>query len=259
MDIPMWLFLCGAAVAGLVLGGLSTVFIHRWIVERPILDPIHCFCPTCEHPLSLADSLPLIGFILCRGRCRHCGASIGLRYPLVELVSMVWALALALHYGPTPSFAAYLVLGQMLMTGSFIDFETYLLPNRVTLGGAGLALAASFVLPQPGWVQAVLGALAGGGFFWVLQQGYRLWRKEEGLGTGDVKLMFMIGALTGLQGLPFAVLCGALIGLLGSVVYMIRSGTGLATRIPFGPFLALGGLIYLLVGRDAMAWWVTLQ
>ncbi|MDC0335667.1 prepilin peptidase, partial [Pseudodesulfovibrio sp.] len=209
MDVPTWLFYIIAAVVGLELGGLASIFIQRWIDEKPILKPGRSRCPSCEHHLSWRDTIPVLSYFLLGGRCRHCDTSIGGQYMLVEISCLAWALALAHHFGPTLSWGVHVVLGCLLIAGSFIDFETFLLPNRITLGGAVLALAASFFLPEPGWQDALLGAVAGGVFFWVLQQGYRLWRKEEGLGTGDVKLMYMIGAMTGLTGLPLTILAAA--------------------------------------------------
>nr|WP_321512770.1 A24 family peptidase [uncultured Pseudodesulfovibrio sp.] len=257
--IPTWIFFLAAGVIGLELGSLATIFIQRWIDEVPILRPTGSRCPSCEHALGLLDTIPLLSFILLKGRCRHCEAVIGAQYMLVELSCMAWALASAYRFGLSPEWAVYLVLGVMLIAGSFIDFETFLLPDRVTLGGAGMALAASFFLENGvGWRSATLGAVSGAGAFWILQQAYRLVRKEEGLGTGDVKLMAMIGGMTGLPGLPLTILIGSLSGLVGSVYYTIRPGKdGIKGRVPYGPFLSLGCMVYLLYGKEIMKWWIS--
>lgn len=253
--IPNWMFYLMAAVAGLELGGLATIFIQRWIDEKPILKPWRSACPSCEEKLDWRDTIPILGYLLLKGRCRHCEVPIGGQYMLVEISCLAWSLALAHLFGFSLDWAIYLVLGVILIAGSFIDFETFLLPNRVTIGGAALALAASFVLDSPGWQNGVLGSLAGGVFFLVLQQTYRLLRREEGVGTGDVKLMFMIGAMVGLKGLPLTVLIAALTSAVGSVFFVLRSGSeGMKTRIPFGPFLSLGCLLYVLYGRQIGAW-----
>ena len=256
--IPLWAFYLAAAILGLELGGLSTIFIQRWIDEQPILRPGRSRCPSCEARLGWLDTIPVLSFILLRGRCRHCGASIGAQYLLVELSCLAWSLAAAHRWGLSPEWGVYLVLGVMLVAASFIDFETFLLPDRITLGGTALALAASFVLDgAPSWRDACLGAGVGAGLFWALQQLYRLWRKEEGLGTGDVKLMAMVGAMTGLAGLPLTILVGSLTGVAGSVFYMFRPGRGgIRGRVPYGPFLSLGCMIYLLYGREIMRWWM---
>jgi len=254
--IPTWIFYIIAAVAGLELGGLATIFIQRWIDEQPILKPGRSMCPACEHKLSWLDTIPVLSYFLLGGRCRHCDDRIGGQYMLVEISCMAWSLALAFHFGMTLYWPIHLVLGCMLIAGSFIDFETFLLPNRITFGGAVLAVAASFVLENPGWQDAILGAVFGGMFFWILQQAYRLWRKEEGLGTGDVKLMLMVGAMTGLTGLPLTILAAAVTSALASAFYVLRpGGEGLKTRIPFGPFLSLGCMVYVLYGEPIMRWW----
>ena len=255
-NIPQWAFFFAAAVIGLESGGLVSIFIHRWIDELPIISPGRSMCPSCKHRLDWRDTIPILSYFLLKGRCRHCGEAIGGQYMLVEISCLAWSLAAAHKFGPSLEWVVYLVLGCMLIAGSFIDFETFLLPNRVTIGGAVLALAASLVLAEgPRWQDAVLGALVGGGLFWLLQQGYRLWRRDEGLGTGDVKLMCMIGAMTGFSGLPFTILAGAVTGALGSMVYMLKpSGQGFKTRIPFGPFLSLGCMIYILYGERLIHW-----
>jgi leader peptidase (prepilin peptidase)/N-methyltransferase len=257
-SLPTWFFFVCAAAVGLELGGLATIFIQRWIDERPILRPGRSVCPSCGHGLGWRDTIPLLSYLLLRGRCRHCRTRIGSQYLLVEVSCLAWSLALAHHFGPTPAWGVHLVLGCMLVAGSFIDFETFMLPDRITLGGTALALVAGVFLPEPGWRDSVAGALCGGGFFWLLQRAYRLWRGEEGLGTGDVKLMCMIGAVTGLTGLPLTILAAACTSGLGIAVYVLRTGAGgLKTRIPFGPFLSLGCMLYVLYGEPVMRWWNT--
>ncbi|EGB16391.1 Prepilin peptidase [Pseudodesulfovibrio mercurii] len=258
MDIiPTWAFYLAAAVAGLELGGLSTIFIQRWIDEEPICRPGGSKCPSCNARLAWRETIPLVSFLLLRGRCRHCGAPIGVQYVLAEVACMAWALASAHTFGLSPEWGVYLILGVMLIAGSLIDFETFLLPDRITLGGTAMALAASFFLRTgPTWQEALLGAAVGAGLFWVLQQLYRLWRGQEGLGTGDVKLMAMIGAMTGLSGLAPTILVGSVTGALGSVYYMLRPGRGgIRGRVPYGPFLSLGCLLYLLYGPQLLRWW----
>ncbi|BCS90028.1 prepilin peptidase [Pseudodesulfovibrio sediminis] len=254
--IPTWIFMVGAALVGLEMGGFSSIFIQRWIDEQPILKPWRSRCPSCKEPLVWRDTVPVISYLLLKGRCRHCDARIGPQYMLVELSCMAWSLAVAQEFGLSPEWAVYLLLGVMLIAGSFIDFETFLLPDRITLGGTVIALAASFVLREgPAWQDAFIGAVVGAGLFWFLQQGYRLWRGEEGLGTGDVKLMAMIGAMTGLAGLPFTILVSSATGAVGSIIYAIRPGSGgIKGRVPYGPFLSLGCMVYLLYGQDILRW-----
>lgn len=254
--IPTWLFAIIAAVTGLELGGLATIFIQRWIDEKPILRPGSSTCPSCECKLGWADTIPVLSYLLLKGKCRHCDTTIGAQYMLVELSCFAWSLAAAYHFGPSLEWGVYLVLGVMLVAGSFIDFETFLLPNRITYGGAAIALAASFFLEHPGWQQAGMGAAVGGGFFWILQHAYRLLRGEEGLGSGDVKLMLMLGAMVGLRGLPLTILIASATSAVGCAFYVFRAPKDEKNlRIPFGPFLSLGAMLYVLYGEAIIRWW----
>ncbi|WP_147820824.1 prepilin peptidase [Salidesulfovibrio onnuriiensis] len=248
-----------AAVLGLVLGSFYTACIHRYVAELSLIRPLRSFCPHCGTSLAWYDNLPLLSYLLLRGRCRHCKRPIGLRYPAVEFLSLAWAVALVLKFGLSLPWLIYMVFGGLFIVGSFIDFELYILPNRITLGGAVLALAVQAFFGWAALKGALVGAMAGGGFFWVLQQGYRIVRREEGLGTGDVKLMLCIGALVGVGGLPMTILAAAVSALAASVVYMRHpDGSGVRTRIPFGPFLCLGAMLHILAGNEVLAWYFSL-
>lgn len=248
-----------AAVLGLVLGSFYNVCIYRYVQEVPMNKPRRSFCPACRTSLAWFENIPLVSYWVLGGKCRHCGESISRQYFVVELISLVWAVALALKVGITIPWLVYMVFGGLFIVGSFIDFEIYILPDRITLGGTILALAIKALFGWSALKGALLGAAIGGGVFWILQQLYRIARKEEGLGTGDVKLMLCIGALVGPWGLPFSVLSGAIAALVGSLVYMrLPESRGLRTRIPFGPFLCLGAMLQLLMGREVLAWYLTL-
>ncbi|NDV19394.1 prepilin peptidase [Pseudodesulfovibrio sp. JC047] len=255
--IPHWFFFVAAGILGLELGGIASIFIQRWIDEVPILKPGRSRCPSCLHKLGLTETIPLVSFLWLKGRCRHCNAAIGAQYLLVELACMAWSIAVAYRFGLSPEWGVYLVLGVMLIVGSLIDIETFLLPDRVTLGGTCLALVASFFLENGvDWQRAFLGAAMGAGLFWVLQQGYRLMRGQEGLGTGDIKLMAMIGAMVGVGGLPLTLFVGSFTGAIASLFYTFSSGKdGIHGKVPYGPFLSLGCMVTVLYGSDIMAWW----
>ncbi|WP_457572331.1 prepilin peptidase [Desulfovulcanus sp.] len=236
-----------AFVFGLILGSFYNVCIHRYLTGQSIILPAS-HCPMCEHKLSWWENIPLISFIILRGRCRACGQKISLRYPAVELISGLSALGLAVRFGPGVIFFVYLFFFGLLIVASFIDLDSFILPDIITLPGGVLAVAASFILPIS-WQDALLGAVLGSGSFWVLQKGYKLLKGVDGLGTGDVKLMFMLGALLGWQGLPVMVFIAALTALMASLYYLKKDKSkGTQTRIPFGPFLSLGAIICTLAG-----------
>lgn len=253
--IPSWLYILIAAVIGLEFGGLATIFIQRWIDEKPILTPGRSRCPCCEEKLDWCDTIPVLSYFLLKGRCRHCDASIGGQYLLVELSCLAWSLALLDLHGPSLAWGVHFVLGCMLIAGSFIDFETFLLPDRITLGGTGLALAASLFLETPGWQGALLGAVAGALIFWIIER-YYTWRNKFGIGLGDVKLMCMIGAMVGISGLPLTILLTGLASYIALGAMALKSGREVfAKAIPYGPFLSLGCMLYILYGEQIMRWW----
>lgn len=237
-----------ALILGLMLGSFYNVCIHRYLTGQSVVLPAS-HCPQCGNTLSWWENIPLLSFILLRGRCRACGKPISWRYPIVEAVSGVWSLLLALQFGPSGAWVAYMATGGLLIIMSFIDFQEFILPDVFTLPGAVLAFAGTTLLVGMPWQDALLGGVIGAGAFWVLQKGYYLLRGVEGLGTGDIKLMLMLGILVGWQGLPMMIFLAALTALAASLGYMAKTAhQGMRTRIPFGPFLSLGAMLQILYG-----------
>jgi leader peptidase (prepilin peptidase) / N-methyltransferase len=242
------IFPIGSLLLGLALGSFYNVCIHRYLTGQSIVLPAS-HCPQCRHSLAWWENIPLLSYLLLRGRCRGCGKHISLRYPLVEAVSGLWALALAVQFGLGWEWLVYMVAGGLLIVMSFIDFAEYILPDVFTLPGAVAAFAGMVFLVGMPWQDSLLGALIGAGGFLLLQQGYYLIRRVEGLGTGDIKLMLMLGALVGWQGLPLLIFLAAFTALAASLGYMAKNAhQGMQTRIPFGPFLSLGAMLHILCG-----------
>lgn len=248
-------FILAAAVLGLCLGSFYNVCIHRYLSGESIVWP-GSHCPLCGHRLAWWENIPLVSFLILRGRCRECTGSISVRYPLVEIVSGTISALLAWKFGLTWAWAVYTFFAGLLIVASFIDFAAYILPDILTLPGAGLALAFTPLLPLP-WFDAFVGAAAGFAVFWILQYGYKAIKKQEGLGGGDVKLMLLIGTLVGWKGLPLTIFLASCLGLAASLFYLYRErNRGMQTRIPFGPFLALGAYVYILCGERIWAWYL---
>jgi leader peptidase (prepilin peptidase) / N-methyltransferase len=260
------LFLAFCALAGLVLGSFATCAGFRMARDGSVLSPARSFCPACGHTLTWRENIPLLGYLCQGGTCRFCGGRIPARYPLTELLSAAFALAAGLVFGPTPHLLAALCFATLCLVLSLIDLETYLLLDVLTLPGAALAFACSALLPPlwtlgVGWRQALWGALAGGGGFWLIAELYRRLRKIEGLGLGDAKLMLLFGALLGPAAVPVILFAGACLALPAGILAMRKAEAegaedGLHTRLPFGPFLCAGALGYLLFGPHLLHWWL---
>jgi leader peptidase (prepilin peptidase)/N-methyltransferase len=251
-------FPLAACILGLILGSFSNVCIHRYIKGESIVLPTS-HCPLCKHKLAWWENIPLLSYLLLWGKCRSCREDIHWRYPVVEGISGLWALLLALKFGPETAFAVYLFFGQILIIISFIDLEIFILPDIYTLPGSVAALAATVLFLGLPWSSSLIGALAGGGTFLILQQGYKWLKGRDGLGAGDIKLMFLLGALLGWQALPLVVFMAAVSALTVSLVYLRQANAkGLQTAIPFGPFLSLGGMLYILTGPQILHWYLGL-
>ncbi|MFP4130951.1 MAG: prepilin peptidase [Thiohalospira sp.] len=273
---PETLWIALAALLGLVVGSFLNVVALRlparlWYRHRRecredlglvgeaeppppglLWPPSHC--PACGHRLRPRENVPVLSWLLQRGRCRACGAPVSARYPVVELAAAGLAVWAVLAAGPGPEAVALAGLGWTLLTLALIDLDHQLLPDGPTLGllWAGLLLAVAGIGPAP--TAAILGAAAGYGALWLVATGYRTLAGREGLGGGDLKLLAALGAWVGWQPLPLVVIAaavpGAIIGLL-----LTAAGRDRHEPLPFGPFLALGGWLIALHG-DRLARWL---
>lgn len=241
-----------ALLLGLCLGSFYNVCVHRYLSGESVIWPAS-HCPQCKHVLAWWENIPLLSFVLLRGRCRSCAESISWRYPALELLSGLLGMCFALVYGPTLQWAVYMVFLGIFLVASFIDLDSFTLPDILTYPAAILALATPLFIPVD-WFETVLGSIFGAGSFLLLQQAYLRLRKIDALGMGDVKLMLSLGALVGVYKLPIMIFLSSLSALLTFMPAMIRPGSkGLRMKIPFGPFLCLGAVLTLLFGEDILS------
>jgi leader peptidase (prepilin peptidase)/N-methyltransferase len=243
---PLLLIL--AVLLGLVLGSFYSVCVTRYLNGTSIVSP-PSHCPQCGRRLRPWELIPLLSYLLLRGRCAGCRTPIPLFYPAIELASASWAVLVMLATGPTWWFLGYLALGGLFIVASAIDLKVYLLPDILTYPAAALGFALGACHPAIGPLAAAIGAVSGFGLFWLLAMAYRLAKGVDGLGGGDVKLMLSIGGAVGWMGLPYAILCGSLAALIASPIYVLGKGKGRSMPIPFGPFLCLGAMVQLLYGQ----------
>jgi leader peptidase (prepilin peptidase) / N-methyltransferase len=241
---------------GLAVGSFLNVCIHR-IPRGESLTLPPSRCPQCEYRLRWFDNIPVVSYAALGGRCRKCRARIPIRYPLVELATM----ALFVIHGEVFGWSALLVprlLFACAMVVLFaIDLEHQLLPNVITIPALVIGLISSAVLP-PGLVDALIGIVVGGGVLWLIGEAYFRYSGQEGMGGGDVKMLAMIGAFLGWKLVLVTLVLSSVAGsLIGVFVIVLKRG-GLKYALPYGTFLALGGLVASIAGDSIVNWYVSL-
>lgn len=250
-------------LASACLGSFFNVCIWRMPRHESIAWP-GSHCPGCGHPLGLFDNIPVLSWLFLRGRCRYCRKPITPRYLVVELLTAFLFTALVWWHGPTPLALAYVVFSGMLVIGTFIDIEHYILPDRITLGALAAGLLASALWPalhgasswRDGLLASAAGAALGGGLLLLVGFVGKLALRKDAMGLGDVKLLAAIGAILGWKAVLFTVLVSSLSGTLAGVVLMACGRRTLAGRIPYGPHLAFAAVLWMFIGPMAVdAYW----
>jgi leader peptidase (prepilin peptidase)/N-methyltransferase len=212
-------------------------------------------CPHCGHPLRATENIPVMSWLVLRGRCSACKAPIGVRYPLVEAATAVLFALCAVVYGATWQTAIACVAVALLIAMALIDLDFTLLPDSLTIPLVAMALvAAAAGVSVPSWKDAAIGALAGYGALWALGATWAvLFRKPNAMAEGDMKMLAGLGALLGWQALPGILLVSAGVGSVIGIALITLGGHKRETPIPFGPYLALAGLAALLMRPQFVA------
>lgn len=246
-------------IFAIIFGALVGSFLNVVILRLPNAGESIVFpashCPKCNENIRWYDNLPVISFLLLRGRCRYCQQSISWQYPLVELLMALLSGALFSSRGLGIEFFVYFVFCAALLAIIFIDLSHQIIPDLISLPGIVLGFAASFVLPGIGWQESALGLFFGGGIFYSIAVGYYLFTKRSGMGGGDIKLLAMIGAFLGWQALPFVIFCSALLGSVVGIGAMIQQGKGGKTVVPYGPFLAVASYLHIFFEHDIIGYY----
>lgn len=272
MDIAL------VALFGLITGSFLNVCIHRVPLGRSIVLP-RSACPACGHEIAFYDNIPLLSFLVLRGRCRHCRAPISWRYPVVEALNALLWVAVRLAFGPGLPFFLYAAFCSAMLTLAFIDAYHRILPHGITVTGLVLGFAtapwqalhqrqapelarllslAGLPVAHPlalGWIGALLGLLTGAGMLLVVAVGYYIVKKAEGMGHGDIILMGFVGAVLGWSQTLLTIFLGSFLGAAAGVVLIRRAGGDRKYEIPFGTFLALAAVISLLAGDRLLDWY----
>jgi len=239
-------------ILGLVIGSFLNVVIYRLPLKKSIIFP-SSHCPNCETELKYYDLIPVLSYILTKGRCRYCGEEISLQYPIVELLTGFLFLLTFLKYGLTSEFIILILLISSLIAVSFIDIKYQIIPNEITFLFIPLGLILSLIFNHITFVNSLLGLIIPAGLLLLIAFIYK-----KGMGIGDVKLIGMIGVFIGWKYALISIFIGALFGSIYGIFMMVTNRMTRKTRIPFGPFISLGAVIMILYGNILIDWYIGL-
>lgn len=245
------LFDSWALALGLVVGSYLNVVAHRLPRGQSTVRP-RSACPSCGAAIRARDNVPILSFLVLRGRCRSCGAPIGWRYPAVEALTGLLFLACAERFGLSTEALFAAVLCGLLVVLAAIDVDHFLLPDRLTFPGLAIGSVLGPLLTHRGLLDALLGAVVGAGVLILLINIWYWLRNEEGMGLGDVNMLAMIGAFLGWQGVLETLFFSAASGAVTGLALVAGGRLGMKSRLPFGLFLALGGLVALFFGEPLL-------
>jgi leader peptidase (prepilin peptidase) / N-methyltransferase len=260
-QLPQWFPITMVGIFGLIVGSFLNVVIHRMPLGQSVVTP-RSKCPNCHAQLRVIDNIPVLSWLLLRGRCRGCKVAISIRYPFVELLNAGLYLLCFFHFAFEPIFPFALLLSSALIALAFIDAEHFILPNKITyplfVSFLFYRLFESIFITQTSSpvLEGFLGAFVGGGFLWGLGALWKLVRGIEGMGLGDVKLMAGVGMFLGWDLALLSIFIGAFLGSVGGLLLARKDQQDLQMRIPFGVFLAFGSIVAMFAGEWLIDWYL---
>jgi leader peptidase (prepilin peptidase)/N-methyltransferase len=240
---------------GIVFGSFANVMIVRIPDGDNIAWP-GSHCRQCKKKVAWHDNIPLLSWLILRGKCRYCKAEFSIQYFFVELIMGVLFTLAYFKLGYSWFLLEFLIFTLFAVTASFIDLKHFILPDVFTLGGLGIALIGALANPERSFVDASIGVLVGGGFFYLVAYVYYIVRKQEGMGGGDIKLLAWIGALLGWQAIGFVVFFSGFVGAAFGLLRGALKKGDMKSPIPFGPFLVAGALAYVLGAQTIVQWYM---
>lgn len=253
-DFMVWSF---AFVLGALIGSFLNVCIYRWPAEQSVVRP-RSHCAGCGSTIQWYDNIPIVSWIVLRGKCRRCGAPISVQYPVIELATaLVWTAA-AIRFGPSVEGISAAVFLTLLLGIAMTDAREMVIPDQFSLGGTVIALALAAVPGGFPFTSALIGAAASYVMLWALKWGAEKAFRKPALGVGDIHMMAMIGAFLGVRGAILTVLLGSILGLAIGIPIMMRRNRlrSMSTYLPLGTFLAMGAAIAHAWGTQIMDWYV---
>jgi len=245
-------------VFGTFIGSFLNVCICRLPRGESIVTP-RSHCPHCQKMIGWYDNIPILSYLVLRGKCRGCKAPISLQYPLVEAVTGLFSLLLMLRFGPSLDYLFYFAFVAALIVITVIDLYHQIIPDVISLPGIGVGLLGSLLLPDLVFLNSLIGMFLGGGSLFLVATGYQWLFKREGMGGGDVKLLAMIGAFLGWRAVILTILLSSLIGSVTGILIILLKGKDFKYAIPYGPFLSLGAVFCLFYGEAIIRWYFSLN
>jgi len=239
---------------GLMLGSFMNVCIYR--LPRG-LSPVRprSGCPNCGHMLAWYENVPVVSYLVLRGRCRKCRVAISPMYPIIEAITGAVFLAAYLWYGPSALLIVRLAFAWAMIALFVIDYQHQILPNIITIPGIVIGILSN-ILAGPGWIASIIGAAVGAGSLYAIAEIYYRVRHEEGLGMGDVKMLGMIGAFLGWKLVLLTLVISSFLGSIIGVFVLVSRKESLKYAMPFGTFLAVGALVASVVGDAILDWYL---
>jgi len=242
-------------ILGLIVGSFSNVCIYRIPKNESIIFPAS-HCPKCHSPIKPVDNIPLLSYILLKGRCRNCGNKISIQYPIVEFLTGLIYLIIFLIYGLSIQSLIYIILSSALIIIAFIDLNEQIVPDVISLPGIVIGFIISFFVTNIPFINSALGVLVGGGIILIIALGGSVIFKKEAMGGGDVKLAAMIGAFLGWRYIIISLFLGFFLGALTGILLIMMKIKSREDMVPFGPFIVLGSFITLLWGEKIISWYI---
>jgi len=251
------LYIILAGTLGAIVGSFLNVCVYRIPRSLSIVFP-GSQCPNCKTHIAFYDNIPILSYLILKGKCRHCHAHISIKYPLVEAMNAVLYLGIFLKFGLSFTTLVYFIFVSILIVVSFIDFGFRIIPDGLSFSGIVLGFLSSLFILQITWLQSLLGILIGGGLLLAVALTYEKITHKEGMGGGDVKLLAMIGAFTGWQGIPFVILVSSFVGAIVGIIFIILTKKDTKFAIPFGPFLSFAAILYIFLGPKLIRWYLSI-
>jgi len=241
---------------GASIGSFLNVCIYRIPENKSIVFP-GSFCPNCKNSIPFYLNIPVLSYLFLKGRCRFCKTQISIRYLIIEAITGFFSLLLFLKFGLTPAFLYWFIFISVLIIVSFIDFDHQIIPDIISLPGILIFASSFYFLPEMTIKKTIFGILFGGGSLYAIAFFYYFFKNQEGMGGGDIKLLAMIGAAMGIKGVIFTIFTGSLLGTVFGISLMVYTKeSDIKLKIPFGPFLSFGAILYIFYGKQLIQWYL---